>query len=246
VGFLIALSILTTFPLRFMAKAPGYRLTAAIPWFPLVGGTIGLVMGLLDRVMLACWPLPVVCALDLAILLALTGGLHLDGLMDTVDGLAGGRERVRALDAMRDPRVGGLGAAAGFASLLLRYAALLSLPAPGRLTALVLISLLGRWAILPGITFWSYARAEPGLGRPFARGLGKPGFVLLTLAVGTAAYLLASYRGLWAFGLAAGSALALAARVGRRLGGLTGDVYGAMSETGELAASLALVFWLEG
>lgn len=199
---------------------------------------MGLALAALDAALSSQLPVSVVSALVLVAGTMLTGGLHVDGLMDTCDGVFGGRTRERRLEIMRDSRVGSFGALAGALQLLLKYAALVSLPADLRGAALVVGLTGGRWAMVVSTWLFRYARPE-GLGRAFKDGVRVSDVLLATaLAAGLC----------WAaFGLLGLAALLGAAAVvglggaflAGRLGGLTGDCYGALSEVVEVGVLVA-------
>ena len=101
-------------------------------------------------------------------LVVATGGLHLDGLADTCDGLFGGSSPPERLAIMRDSRVGTFGVLGVVCILLLRWAAFLSLTSPIRRGALLLAPALGRWAMVGAVAALPYARPE-GLGKAMHR-----------------------------------------------------------------------------
>ncbi len=225
---LVAASFLTVFP---VPTAPGMRDGAfgrAVAYFPLVGTVVGALVAAIDAGLSLELPRPVVTALDLAIFALLTGGLHLDGLMDSCDGLFGGRDRERRLDIMRDSRVGSFGVLGGVLVLLLEFAALATLAGGARASALVLAPTLGRWAMALCVWAFPYARTE-GRGTAFKTGLrgrhtamATAWSVLAVIALGTRSLALLPVAGLLA--------LALGRWIQAKLGGLTGDSYGAVSE----------------
>jgi adenosylcobinamide-GDP ribazoletransferase len=222
---LTALAFLTPLPVGAGRRPTGRTLL----WFPLVGailgGVLGMVWRLLDRVTLGQGLL--VAILLVAADLALTGALHFDGLVDTADGLLAPVDRARRLAIMSGPEVGAFGLATGVLALLLRVACIAQLPSPRPLL------LIGLWcasrtvmacvaAALP------YARLEGGLASAFLEGMpealiiGVPG-VLLAVAAAAGD----GFRGPLAVmaGLVAALGVALLAR--HRIGGFTGDVLGA-------------------
>ena len=99
-------------------------------WYPCVGILLGAFMVMTDMLLARWLSREVVAALLILLLVAMTRGLHQDGLADTLDGLAGGRMPTDRLTIMRDPRIGAIGATGLFVSLILRYSALVSLPEP--------------------------------------------------------------------------------------------------------------------
>jgi adenosylcobinamide-GDP ribazoletransferase len=179
-------------------------------------------------------PGPVVAALDLALFAALTGGLHLDGLIDTCDGLFGSRDRQRRLEIMRDSRVGSFGVIGAVLVLLLDYTALASMHGRRRAATLIVAPVLGRWAMAVVVWAFPYARA---VGRGTAFKLGLRRIHVVQAGCWTAVILAAMGQSVV---LPICLALLLAAGIGRwasaRLGGLTGDLYGAVCELATMAA----------
>jgi adenosylcobinamide-GDP ribazoletransferase len=205
-------------------------------WYPLVGLLLGGVVAGADFLLANWLSTEVVSALVIVLLVALTRGLHQDGLADTLDGLAGGRSPADRLRIMRDPRIGAIGASGLFCSLILRYAALVSLPAAVRLPALLCLPAMGRWAMVMGAWNAPYARAEGGLAAPFLLHLSTRHVVGATILVGPVL--------VWAVGIpgalasvALGVALSrsVTAFCRRLLGGITGDTLGATNEVVEIA-----------
>lgn len=239
-SFLRAIALLTILPVRPAEDdtAPG----RAMAFYPLVGALIGgLLAGLAwlmvwSGVRTAAPLLP--AALVLAAWAGLTGALHLDGWADCCDALFVPVSRERRLEIMKDPRLGGFGAAGLILLLLVKLAALDGvLRGPHALPALIAIPALARWATV--IAARAYPSARPGgMGDFFRRGLGRRELIIATIFAGLAAAPL-GWRGplLW---LAAGAGLLVFARLARvQLGGLTGDVYGAIIELAETAALVA-------
>jgi cobalamin 5'-phosphate synthase/cobalamin synthase len=229
------------------AAASPADLWASMGLYPLVGLLLGLAgWGVYAALLYAVTPL-VAAALVIVALELTTRALHLDGLMDSADGYLSGAPRERALEIMKDSRVGAMGVFAAIAVIVVKVSALASLARPG--AALGLVVGLSAARLLPAldVRFFAYARRE-GTGAAFA-GAGKSnGPVVVAAARGAATALVA---GALAHGAAGGAflgfdlaatvvavSLGVQALVGRRLGGLTGDVYGLGVE---LAETLALV-----
>ena len=236
----LALSVgfLTIVPAPAVALSPRAAGRAAA-LFPLVGALIGLLLGglglLLDRFL----PPGPTAALLLAAGALLTGGLHLDGLLDTADGLAGGRSHERRLAIMRDSRVGAIGAIAGVLALLVQFACLSELFGQSRLLALVAAGIASRWAVLAALAVFPPARPD-GLGATFHAG-ATPAVAMAGTLVAVVVALLARPLGAYAVLAAALVVLALGQALTRRLGGLTGDGYGAVAVVAETAALLIAV-----
>ena len=197
----------------------------AVPWFPVVGAALGLLLGLAWWGAARAWPPLVAAAVVVAADLALTGLLHLDGLVDSADGLLPHLDRQRRLEVMRAPDTGAFGVGAAGTVLLMRWSALgVMHPHP-----LLLGALWGgsRTGMALTIGHVPYARDE-GIARDFT---GGSRHTLLLGAAGAGALALAA-----AWAVPAGPAAVAAAFVAfglvvglgvRRLGGFTGDVLGA-------------------
>jgi adenosylcobinamide-GDP ribazoletransferase len=240
--FLRAIALLTILPVQPADDgAPPGRMMA---FFPLVGALIGAVLAglawLLRLADLAAVAPLLPAALLLAAWAAVTGALHLDGWSDCCDALFVPVSRARRLEIMKDPRLGGFGAAGLLLLLLVKLAALQGLAAsPAGLPALVAIPALARWAAV--IAARAYPSARPGgMGDYFRRGLGRRELLLATVFAALATALLC-WRGLILWATAGLALVACAGLARRRLGGLTGDVYGAIIELAETAALVAAV-----
>ncbi|HEV8635859.1 MAG TPA: adenosylcobinamide-GDP ribazoletransferase [Chloroflexota bacterium] len=227
---MVALSLLTVVPAPLVEFDAAGR-ARAVDLFPAVGLALGAMLGglglLLDRVL----PGGPIAALLLVAAAVLTGGLHFDGLMDTADGVFGGRAPARRLEIMRDSRVGAFGATAGALALLAQYACLAELSGVGRLAALVVALTAGRWAMAVVLVLFPAARPD-GLGASFRIAGFRWQLVVagaITLAVAAATGPL----GLIGVALATAAALVGGRYLARRLGGLTGDTYGALAVVAE-------------
>jgi adenosylcobinamide-GDP ribazoletransferase len=219
------------------------RIARFAPW---IGAVLGGLQGLLWWGLEARVPLLAQVALVLALALWLSGGLHMDGAMDCGDGLAAGD---RCLEAMADSRVGAGGVQALVLLLLVRIGALASLGATAPI-ALVWASVWGRVAPLPAMAWFPYLRAGSGSAafhRAHRARLAeelRPTLLLLPVL------LLLPWPGLPRWPVPIGLAGLLPALVvplvlGRRLGGHTGDTYGACVEWTEAWGLLLIAAGLQ-
>lgn len=230
-----AVGFLTRIPVPFAPdEAP--RLTAAAPWFPVVGAGVGTIGGgvlALGTLIPGAEAAGVAAALGLAATVVATGALHEDGLADTADGLGVPGDRERRLAVMRDSRIGTFGALALLVWLLVGWSALRPLETADAILALVAAGALSRWAIL----------VHALLGRP-----ARPDGAIHALRVGPVAGIAASVVAVLAAGLALGPGtgaisvgVALLAGAGtavgvrRALGGITGDTCGAAAAIAQVA-----------
>jgi adenosylcobinamide-GDP ribazoletransferase len=185
-------------------------------------------------------PRQVVDLLLVTLLAAVTGALHLDGLADVCDGLAarGGRERFLAV--MKDSRIGAVGVVGLTLGLLLKYQALLQISPEIRREALLLFPTLARFSQVQ-MAVGSQRARQDGLGALFVAGAGGFQFAVAALLTLAAAFLLLGARGLWC--CLAGYLLTWGMKSWshRRLGGVTGDVIGCVSELNEILCLLVLL-----
>jgi adenosylcobinamide-GDP ribazoletransferase len=236
---LAALQFLTLVPPVVRRRFTVDEMGRAVGFFPLVGLLLGALLAVVDLGgLVLLFPDGVVAALLLGVWVVATGALHLDGFLDTCDGLFGGYDHQTRLDIMRDERVGAFALAGGVLLLLTKYASLAALP--DRTAALLLAPVLGRWSMSLAVVGFSYARPA-GLGRAMKDRAGARQALLATGLALAVAGSVARAWGLVALAVA-GATVALGARfVMARLPGLTGDVYGALCELSEVAVLLLLV-----
>ena len=231
-NFITGLQFLTIIRLWPETEWSPQRFGGSVPYFPLIGAVVGAVLAGLCLLASAWLPPHLTAALLLVGNIVLTGGLICDGFMDTMDGVLSGRSRERMLEIMKDSRVGANGVVAFLCSMLLRWSIILDFSGDMLPAAVFAAPVVGRMGMVAAITLFPYARPA-GIGKAFADFAGSgalpvaliSGFVLIGLAARPI--------------LLAAVAAALFARFAcRRLGGVTGDIYGAATELGELC------FWI--
>ncbi|HEX9307980.1 MAG TPA: adenosylcobinamide-GDP ribazoletransferase [Anaeromyxobacter sp.] len=230
---LLAFAFLTRLPVP-PRLAEGADLGRSSAWFPVAGAAMGLLVAAAAHVAGPHLHAPLAAVLVVAALAWMTGGLHLDGVADVFDGLGGGHgDRERTLRIMRDSRIGAHGATALVLVLAVKVAALSDLLARGSLWPLVVAPVVARFAVVPLLVLFPSAREE-GLGRAFH---GTAGGREIAIAGVLAAAAVAPFApaSLVPVAAALATAAAVALSVSRRLGGLTGDVYGAAIEIAEAA-----------
>jgi adenosylcobinamide-GDP ribazoletransferase len=227
-----AMAFLTVIPVAGAGDAKGERLGRG--YFPAVGALLGLIAGATFALAAAITSPLLGAAAAVAVLAILTGALHLDGVADAADGLFGAGDAARRLEVMRDSRVGSFGLVAVVLVLVGDIAALAAISPPRAIVALVVAGAISRWALLLMIAAVPYVR-QAGLGvaaggphRRFdlALGTGITAIVCLLDWRRAAAALLVV--------LLIATVMGVLAR--RRIGGATGDVYGATTELTQLGA----------
>lgn len=208
---------------------------AAAAWFPVVGLAIGAILAVADRLAAGLFVPLLAGVLTVTAWKLVTGGLHLDGLADCLDGLAG-RDPAHRLVIMRDSHIGAFGAIGLVLFLLLEVAAVSGIDPPARGPALVLAPVVGR--AMPPVIARVFPSPGPGHGASFRAELGRAAPAVAVVVAVTVAVLTMGARGVLALALAAAVALALGAFMSRRLGGVTGDVHGAVIELSEVVVLL--------
>ncbi|MBS3759421.1 MAG: adenosylcobinamide-GDP ribazoletransferase [Desulfobacterales bacterium] len=228
-----AIQFITILP---AGKTAAYHPREMIAYFPVVGLILGLVLAVSDALFLQLWPGGVVPAvLDVVLLVILTGALHLDGLADSADGLLGHRDQKTVLSIMKDSRIGVMGMVAVFCALAVKFAGIAAMPLHAsfqRLLILLLVPGLARSSMIFGIHLLPYGRPGGGTGFDLFEapihfkdfwGLGI--CLLLCLFLG--------WRGLWIILVFFGLVFGIVFYYRRRMGCITGDMLGAMTEATE-------------
>ncbi|WP_417318520.1 adenosylcobinamide-GDP ribazoletransferase [Emcibacter sp.] len=240
-----ALMVLTRIPVpweRLSDHAPD--ISRSLWAYPLVGLLVAACGGFIfwgtQALLLPSW---IAAFLALAAMIFLTGAFHEDGLADVADGFGGGLTRDRKLEIMRDSRVGTYGALALILSIALRAAALGVMTSSGALIALLISGAFSRLAIVFAISSLPPARKD-GL----AAGTEKPAPILIGVALGISllpAFFLLGWPAMTLCLLLSLAAVFLMGRLAmRQVGGITGDVLGAVQQISEIAILLGLLsFW---
>jgi adenosylcobinamide-GDP ribazoletransferase len=238
-GALIAFEFLTPLRLRRVQTYDDRRFAEALGWYPLIGLLIGLALVLADEGLGRLLPPAAVAALLVAFLALASGGLHLDGVADTADGMAMQGDRAERLGVMSEGNTGPAGVMSLVIVLLAQWAALVSLPDPVRTSALLLAPALARWTVVPVGLLFRPARPR-GLGYLIHDALLPVAAPLSTLIAVVAAVVLFGAPGLVLVGAAAAGALIIAAAASRLLQGVTGDVFGAGIEVSQVVVWMSL------
>ena len=245
--FITALQFLTRIRLFSDPEYDDGLFGRSVKFFPLIGVVAGSILALTVSLTEGWMPGTVRSTLLVTLCVFITGGLHCDGLMDTVDGLFSGRSRERMLEIMKDSRVGAFGVISIILLLLWKWSLIHDMPESVLGVALISMMTIGRFSMVLVILRFPYARPE-GMGKAFAlhAGTGSLGIATLTvLGLLGALYLI---KGLLIFLIAAVAAVAaslFAFWFGRwatsKVGGLTGDLYGAVTELSELVVLTVFV-----
>lgn len=243
-GFLIALTFLTRIPL----PAPKVEVTSdeffrSYRYYPLVGLVLGLLLWLLAKTLIPYFPPLVLGALLLSAELILTGGIHLDGFMDSMDGLLSARSPERILEIMKDSHVGAHACMALVGLLLLKFTLLASLTLT-QFPILLVMPMLSRWVFQIAVIGFPSARTQ-GLGKGAHEATHWLPFLFSGVIVLGITFSLSSFAGLIAFGVSIITVTLIASRISSLLGGLTGDLYGAFIELSEIVCLLVALPFLK-
>jgi adenosylcobinamide-GDP ribazoletransferase len=240
--FLAAVQFLT----RVQVPAPSYTpdsLARSVKFFPLVGLLVGAAAALVHLLLAPHLQRIVVAFLVLTFLLLMTGFIHEDGLADAADGCGGGSNREKVLSIMRDSRIGTYGAAALTLSLVGRILLLSSLPLTLVPQYLIATRVLGQWTILPLSFYLSPARAQSedrtdGQGARIARMTSRGSLIAGTIFSFAVVIALLRVRAVFAIGAAILITLAGGLYFQKRIGGVTGDCFGATNQVAEVVVYL--------
>lgn len=252
-SLILMIQFMTRYPIPLTIEFTAQRFVQGMKWMPLVGLLVALpataAFFFADRLLGS----EIGAIVAVIALVAITGGLHLDGIADTADGLFSYRSRERMLEIMRDSTLGTNGVIAVVLTVLLKYLFLHNIPANSAALAVLATPVLGRMALVWHSAVARYAREEPGIGDY----VNQTGLVQAAAATGVSLVLVFGMLLLWGLQperagqitiLLHATAILLAVLfafyVKRRLGGITGDTIGATVELAEIVSFL--VFLLVG
>ena len=245
--FLAALTFLTIIPLPRRCEISPEEVGRSAGYFPVVGAIIGLILVGLNWLLGLLLPSAVVNVLLIVALVAISGAHHLDGFIDTCDGIAGYKTVEERWQVMSDSRVGGFGIIGACCLLLVKYVSLNSVPETLLTSTLLLMPVLSRWGMVYALFAYPYAKPS-GLGKTFKQGINWRVLTIATLITLAITAIVARLAGLvimlgtWVI------IIAMAAYLKRKFSGLTGDTYGAINEVAEVCVlilvSLLLRFGL--
>lgn len=240
-ALLAAIRFLTSIPLPWWREASRQEFVRSLAYYPVVGIIIGLILAGLSWLLALFLPSAIVNVLLIVALVVISGALHLDGFVDTCDGIGGHKNPEERWQVMRDSRVGGFGVIGGCCLLLVKYISLNSVPEPLLMMTLVVMPVISRWAMVYAI--FAYPSARPsGLGKERKQATDWLRFTIATLitlvvAIGLARLANITYFyvvgpaivfGIWMI------TIAMATYFKHKFAGLTGDTYGAINEVAEV------------
>jgi adenosylcobinamide-GDP ribazoletransferase len=229
--FLIALQFLTIIPVHIGGRIDEKDFGRSLLYFPVVGSLLGAFLAYM-AFCLATLPPLVSSVLILIVWVVMTGAVHLDGFADTCDGFYAGRTREDILRIMRDSRIGAMGVIGIVAALLAKFALMASFPGSDLWKALVMATVFSRWSQALSCLVSGYARQEGKAGHFIGNArkgdIVAGGLFTLALFIG-----LAGFKGVLVFAPALIAGLLFIRYAKIKIGGMTGDVIGALNETAE-------------
>lgn len=235
--------------LRFLTRVPvgkypkdEKRLGKSMAYFPIVGLILGGILVLVNwgfSILLA--PL-VADALTIIVLIILTGALHIDGFIDTIDGLSGGKTKEEILNIMKDSRVGAFGIIGIVSLIMFKLVLLYEMPLAIKKEAILLMPVMGRWAMVVASSLSLYARKE-GTGKAFVNYCGRKELIIASLVTLIIVGGFSKILGLELFLFILAATFLLMRFISRRINGMTGDTLGAINEIMEVG-TLFILFLL--
>jgi len=228
-----AIQFITILP---VGRAESFNPPKMIPYFPIVGLALGSLVALFDLAVANLWSKSVASLLDVVFLALLTGAFHIDGLGDTADGLLGQRSREKTLAIMKDSRLGTMGLVAIVFCLSMKWGGITGLDAH-RSIWLILVPAYARGGMLFGMRLLEYGRPAGGTGLDFFREkLGVAAFCGLIVPLALSFFL--GWKALWVNLSFAAITAVIIWYYKKRIGCITGDMLGAMTEITEAALFL--------
>lgn len=232
--FISALQFLTILPIKTKNEVNENKLSLSTVYFPLVGLFLGLVLAGVNNIM-SLVPLErfISNVILIASLAILTGGLHLDGLADTFDAISSRKNTSEMLKIMRESHIGTMGVLSLIIIILIKLSLLSSLNPKIINTSLILMCLISRYSLVLSIFLFSYARNE-GKAKVFFEGMDLKKISIATLIGLLFSFLLLRLGGLIIFAVAGIFVFLTGKLISNKIGGMTGDTLGAISELTEV------------
>ncbi len=231
ISIIAAFQFLTIFPTIIKRMFTSQEMGRAVAWFPLVGIALGFLLYGVNYLAQIFFPISVSATITLFAWIIFTRAFHLDGFMDTCDGLFGGFTPERRLEIMKDSRMGAFGTIGGILVLLTKYTALHS--SVNLFAALILATTLGRFASPIAIYFFPYVR-ENGLGFEMKQQVTLKEIVIASLITGITCLFISSPLSFLLMLASVVISVLLSLYVMRLISGLTGDIYGTITTVVEM------------
>lgn len=232
---LVAFGFLTILPVPQLGDYDPKALGRSTAWFPLVGLVMGAIVAGIYYGLRFILPMPVVAVMSTVVWIGLSGGLHLDGLGDSFDALACATSPEKRLEILKDVHLGAFGVIGLVCAVLLKAVLLSNLPEEQVFFAIPLAAATARWILV--LAALQPSARPGGLGDRTKQGMRKtdwiPAALLMLVLLGVSVYF-GRWQALVAVALAHALAFGVFWSVRKKLGGLTGDIFGLSAELVEL------------
>ena len=232
-SFLLALQFLTIIPVK-VKYIDEKLISKSMVYFPIIGLLLGLILAGSDKLLyffnLDAFAINTILVI---LLIALTGGMHLDGLADTADAFLSRKNKEGMLDIMRDSHIGVMGVLSLISIILLKIALFSSVNVLSRPMALLLMCVLSRWSAVWAMFLFPYARQD-GKAKVFIQGMNLKIFMLSLIAALIFAFVIWRIKGLFVLLIIAGCTYLSSRIISRKIGGITGDTLGSTIEVMEI------------
>lgn len=219
----------------------------SMAFFPLVGMLIGILLVLLRRIFYYFTISSLVSdTLVLIVWIWLSGGLHLDGFADSIDGFLGGHDKEEIIKIMKDGSTGAKGVVALVSLLLLKFILLVEMPLWIKDTALFFTPVIGRWSMVIAAFLGKPARLKDSMGKLFMDYISWREFIFASLTMVVIGIPLFRLYLLPLVMVGIGIVLLILKYCQKRIGGISGDILGAINEIVEVSILLTLcIFWIK-
>ncbi len=238
-GLINALQFLTVVRFKKQYSVDAQGLGSSLLYFPLVGAFLGLVLIVLDKILFLILPVGLINIILVFTLIILNGALHIDGLADSCDALFSLKKKEEMLSIMHEVHKGTFGVLAIVAIISFKIALLSSIPAELRFLSLFLMAVLSRYSMSLAVTFFPYAR-DNGKAKIFFQQKKLKYFMASTIITFILLSLTPRLMNLIIFFLTVAFTYFVGSSVNRKIGGLTGDNLGALSELNETLVLLSI------
>lgn len=236
------MQFLTRIPLPVKIKFDEKKFGKSMVLSPVAGLIIGIILGFVYYFARMTEKNIFAAVIVVAAEIIITGGLHLDGLADTFDGIFSNRPKDKILEIMKDSRIGTNGTIALILVILCKTALLISISSMNLFYYLFALPAISRMNILWAAGTSEYA-AKDGMGKSVVQSTGSREIIIATVI--TCAISAIFLR--WAAFLAVPAAIAFSylfcAYVKKKIGGITGDILGAVIELTEIVVLFVLFLW---
>jgi adenosylcobinamide-GDP ribazoletransferase len=239
--FLTAIQFLTVIPFPKSFVVGEKELERCVPFFPVVGLLIGIIVAAVDYLIGIILPPFSASVITVIAMTGISGGLHMDGLADTADGFFSSRPREKVLEIMRDSRTGVMGVIAVVFVIVMKVSLLISLSLPYRFGIIMLMPLAGRCSLVMMMTAFSYVRSDGGLATAFVRGKSWLSVLWSSVFLVVAGWIAAQWIGISVCLSSILIAALFSVYCFRKIGGYTGDTLGAICEITEIIPALAAI-----